>query len=114
MDLHTKYNNLEEVFMENFKVSMQTKKREEKLYQRVCGLEETNKELMQKLEHMSIKQEKTTQRVEIYKELIDELSYNHNGMIAKINTIVTELNYVITVLNNKHQENYYFYVYFNL
>ena len=114
MELHTKYNSLEEVLRENFKVSMQTKKREEKLYQRVCGLEETNKELMQKLEHMSIKQEKTTQRIEIYKELNDELTYNHNAMIAKINTIVTELNYVITVLNNKHQENYYFYVYFNL
>ena len=69
---------------------------------------------MHKLEHMAIKQEKTTQKIEIYKELNDELTYNHNAMIAKINTIVTELNYVITVLNNKHQENYYFYVYFNL
>ena len=108
MELHTKYDNLDKVLRENFKVSMQTQKREEKLYQRVCDLEETNKELMHKLELMAINQEKTMRNVELYKEENNELWYNHNVMIAKIYTIVTELNYVIAVLNNKHQENYYF------
>ena len=38
--------------------------------------------------------------------------YKHNAMVARINTIIVELNNVITVLSNKHQENYCFYVYF--
>ena len=67
MELHTKYNNLEEVLVENFKVSMETKKREEKLYQRVCDLEETNKELMHNFEHMAIKQKKLRRKLKFVK-----------------------------------------------
>ena len=93
--------------MENFQVTMQNKKREEKLYQRVCALEEENNKLLKEFEHMTLKQEKTEQRVELYKEHNIELVYNHNTMITTINTIIAELNNVISVLNNKHQENYY-------
>ena len=92
--------------MENFKVTMKNKKREEKLHQRICVLEEMNKEMMKEFERMSIKQEKTEQKVELYKEQNNELTYNHNTMITTINTIIIELNNVISVLNNKHQENY--------
>ena len=96
-NLNIKYNNLEEILMETFKVTRQNRKREEKLYQRVCLLEETNEKLLKKVKHMALKQEKAE----------DELIYNNNAMIATINTIITELNDVISVLNNKHQENYY-------
>ena len=92
--------------MENFKVTMKNKKREEKLHQRIVVLEEMVKELMKEFERMAIKQEKTEQKVELYKEQNNELSYNHNTMITTINTIIMELNDVISVLNNKHQENY--------
>ena len=92
--------------MANFKVTMKNKKREEKLYQRICVLEEMNKELVKEFECMSIKQEKAEREVELYREKNYEMSYKYNEMVASINTIIIELNHVITVLNNKHQENY--------
>ena len=93
--------------METFKVTRQNRKREEKLYQRVCLLEETNEKLLKKVKHMALKQEKAEEKIELYEEQNNELIYNNNAMIATINTIITELNDVISVLNNKHQENYY-------
>ena len=106
-NLNIKYNNLEEILMETFKVTRQNRKREEKLYQRVCLLEETNEKLLKEVKHMALKQDKAEERIELYKEQNNGLIYNHNTMIATINTIITELNDVISVLNNKHQENYY-------
>ena len=105
--MHEKYNDLKELSMENFQVTMQNRKREEKLHQRVCALEEENNKLMKQLEYMTLKHEKTEERVELYKEHFNEMVYNHNTMITTINTIIAELNDVISVLNNKHQENYY-------
>ena len=110
--LTEKYNNIEELLVENCKVSLKNEKKEEKLYQRIGLLEEKNKELIKEFERVSITLGKTVWEVELYKEKNNELFYKHNEMVAKINTIIAELNDVITVLNNKHQENYYFYVYF--
>ena len=106
-NLNVKHSNLEEILMETFKVRSKNRKREEKLYQRVCLLEETNEKLLKEVKHMALKQEKAEERIELYKEQNNELIYNHNTMIATINTIIAELNDVISVLNNKHQENYY-------
>ena len=105
--MRDKYNNLEEVTLENFKVTMQNRKKEEKLHQRICTLEEENIKLLKALECTRLKQENTAQRVEIYEEHFNEMAYNHNTMVTTINTIIAELNDVISILNNKHQENYY-------
>ena len=106
-NLNIKYNNLEELLVETLKVTRENRKREEKLYQRICLLEETNEKLLKEVKHMALKQEKAEERIELYKEQNDELVYKHNTMIAMINTMIVELNDVISVLNNKHQENYY-------
>ena len=97
--------NLEEVWMENLTVVMENRKREEKLYQRVYALEEENERLVKEIKWMTVKQENTDQRVELYREHNIELSYNHNTMITTINTITAELNNVISILSNKDQEN---------
>ena len=93
--------------METFKIARQNRKREEKLYERVCLLEETNKKLLEEIKLMALKQEKAEEKVEIYKEQNNELTYSHNMMITTINSIIAELNNVVFVLNNKYQENYY-------
>ena len=106
-NLDVKHSNLEEILMETFKIARQNRKREEKLYERVCLLEETNKKLLEEIKHMALKQEKDEEKVEIYKEQNNELTYKHNMMITTINSIIAELNNVVFVLNNKYQENYY-------
>ena len=68
--------------------------------------------MVKEFERVSVTLANTEREVELYKEETNGLIYNHNAMVAKINTIISELNDVITALNNKHQENYYFYVYF--
>ena len=93
--------------METFKIARQNRKREEKLYERVCLLEETNKKLLEEIKHMALKQEKAEEKVEIYNEQNNELTYKHNMMITTINNIIAELNNIVFVLNNKYQENYY-------
>ena len=97
--------NLEEVCVENLAVIMENRKREEKLYQRVCGLEEENERLVKEIKWVTVKQENTDRRVELYREHNIELSYNHNTMITTINTIIAELNNVVSTLSNKDQEN---------
>ena len=84
---------------------MKTKKREEALNQRVNALEERNNELIKEIERMSISKEKTEQEIEHYQNTNSEVLYKYNEMVTVINTIILELNYIITNLNNKHQEN---------
>ena len=94
-----------EVWTEHLTVIMKNKKREEKLYQRVCALEEENEQLVKEIKGMMIKQENTDRKVELYREHNIELAYNHNTMITTVNTIIAELNNVISVLSNKDQKN---------
>ena len=96
---------LEEALLENFVAIRENRKREEKLHQRVCALEDENKQLMKEIKRLTVNQEKTNQRVELYREHNTELAYNHNTMIATINTIIAELNNVISILSNKDEEN---------
>ena len=95
----------EEVSLENFIAIRENRKREEKLYQRVCALEDENNQLMKEIKRLTINQEKTNQRVELYREHNTELTYNHNTMVATINTIIAELNNIISILSNKDEEN---------
>ena len=108
------------MLIENYKVGAENRKREESLNQRIDVIEEENNELrhhhnelIKEFDHVLVKLANTERKVEIYKEQNNELIHNHNTMITKINSIILELNNVITVLNNKHEENYYLYVYFN-
>ena len=84
---------------------MKTKKREEALNQRVNALEERNNELIKEIERLTISKEKTEQEIEHYQNTNSEVLYKYNEMVTVINTIILELNYIITNLNNKHQEN---------
>ena len=45
------------------------------------------------------------QEVEYLKEQNYELKQAHNIMVTKLNSVIIELNDVITVLDNKHVEN---------
>ena len=117
--LNAKYSNLEEMLIENYKVSVENGKKEESLNQRIDLLEEENSELrlyhnelVKEFDRVLVALANTEREVELYKEQNNELIYNHNTMVTKINSIILELNDVIEVLNNKHKENYYFYVYF--
>ena len=96
---------MNEVWMEHLTVIMKNKKREEKLYQRVCALEEENEQLVKEIKGMMIKQENTDRKVELYREHNIELTYNHNTMITTVNTIIAELNNIISILSNKDQKN---------
>ena len=96
---------LEELLMENLKITMKNQKKGEKLNQRISVLEEKNNELMNEFECMAITQEKTERELELCQEKNNEMMYNHHAMVTTINTMIAELNYVITILNNKHQEN---------
>ena len=95
----------EEVSLENFIAIRENRKREEKLYQRVCALEDENNQLMKEIKRLTVNQEKTNQRVELYREHNTELTYNHNTMVPTINTIISELNNIILILSNKDEEN---------
>ena len=68
--------------------------------------------MIKEFDRMAITLANTEREIEQYKEENNELVHKHSTMVTKINTIILELNDVITVLNNKHHENYYFYVYF--
>ena len=106
-NLYLKHDNLEETLLETFKIARRNQKREEKLYDRICLLEETNKKLVEEIKEMAIKQTKAEEKIEMYTEQNNELTYKHVEMVTTINSIITELNSVIFVLNNTYQENYY-------
>ena len=95
---------LENLLIENIKITTKTKKREEGLNQRVNNLEERNKKLEKELQQMVMSKEKMEQEIELCQDTQNELFYKHNEMIMMINSIITELNYVIANLNNKLQE----------
>ena len=97
--------NMNEAWMEQLTVIMKNKKREEMLHQRVCALEEENEELVKEIKRIMLKQENTDRKFELYREDNIETVYNHNAMIATVNTIITELNYVISILSNKDEKN---------
>ena len=54
---------------------------------------------------MVISKEKMDQEIELCQDTCNELFYKHNEMVIIINSIITELNYIIANLNNKLQEN---------
>ena len=87
---------LEELWLQNYKVTMTNKKREEKLFDRMMVLEE-------KMKHILIKQDHLNEGLELSKEHDCELSYMHNTMIAKINDMIFELNHIISILNNTEE-----------
>ena len=84
---------------------MKTKKREEALNQRVNALEERNNELIKEIERLTISKEKTEQEIEHYQDTNSEVLYKYNEMVTVINTIILQLNDIITNLNNKDHEN---------
>ena len=88
--------------MDNQKVTVQNRKNEEKLYQRVHRLEEENKQLLKEIKNLRMKQENGDRRLEFYREHNVELTFNHNSMITTLNTVIGELNNVISILNNKY------------
>ena len=100
-----KCDGLEELWLENYNVTARNRKTEEKLYERVCVLEEENKNIMKEMERVLVNQENADRRVDLCKEHSLELTYMHNMMVIKINTVITELNNVISILSNKDQEN---------
>ena len=96
---------LENLLIENIKITTKTKKREEALNQRINNLEEKNRKLEKEIQQMVMSKEKMLQEIELCQDTHNELFYKHNGMVMMINSIITELNYVIANLNNKLQEN---------
>ena len=90
--------------METIRITTKTKKREEALHQRVHNLEERNKTLENVLQRMMMSEEKMAREIEICQDTQNELFFKHNEMKMMINSIITELNYVITHLNNKLEE----------
>ena len=103
--MHERCANLEGQLMDNLVVTVENRKKEEKLSQRVDRLEEENKRLLKEVKYLMVKQENGDQRLEFYKEHNIVLSFNHNTMITTINTVIGELNNVISILYNKDQEN---------
>ena len=57
---------------------------------------------------MMTSKEKMVREIEICQDTQNELFFKHNEMKMMINSIITELNYVITHLNNKLQEKEWF------
>ena len=96
---------LENLLIENIKITTKTKKREEALNQRINNLEEKNRKLEKEIQQMVMSKEKMEQEIEFCQDTHNELFYKHNEMVMMINSIITELNYVIANLNNKLQEN---------
>ena len=78
--VHERCANLEDQLVDNQKVTVQNRKNEEKLYQRVHRLEEENNRLLKEIKN---------------------LHDNDNSMITTLNTVIGELNYVIWILKNK-------------
>ena len=103
---HVKEKNieLENLLLENMKITTKTKKREEALNQRVNNLEERNKELEKEIQQLVVSKEKMAQEIEVCQDSQNELFYKHNEMKIVINCIITELNNIIAVLNNQLQE----------
>ena len=92
--------------MENHVVTVENRKKENKLYQRVAKLEEENKQLLKEVKNLMAKQENADRRLEFYREHNVELTFKHNTMITTVNTIIGELNNVISILyNNNEREN---------
>ena len=87
---------LEELWLQNYKVTMTNKKREEKLFDKMMVLEE-------KMKHILIKQDHLNEGLELNKEHDYELSFMQNTMVAKINDLIFELNHIISILNNKEE-----------
>ena len=73
---------------------MQNRKNEAKLQQRVHMLEE-------EIKFLKMKEENVDSRLEFYKEHCAELSVKYNEMVTTINTVIIELNHIISVVNNK-------------
>ena len=86
---------LKELLLDVMKTAMKTQKREEALYLRVNELEN-------KIKDLTTDKEKTKDEI---KEMNNELTYKNNEIVCVINTLIGEVNYIITILNNKHQEN---------
>ena len=87
--------------MDNQIVTVQNRKNEEKLYQRVHRLEEENKQLLKEIKNLRMKQENGDRRLEFYREHNVELTFKYNTIITTINSVIGELNNVISILNNK-------------
>ena len=103
--MHERCANLEDQLMDNQVVTVQNRKKEEKLCQRVDRLEEENKQLLKEIKNLMLKQENADRRMEFYREHNIELIFRHNAMITTINSVIGELNNVISILHNKDQEN---------
>ena len=106
----------EKLLRKNFKAILKNRKKEETLHQRIGVLEETlhqrigvleeeNIKLKKEFERVTLNQEKNEREIELCKEHNIEMSYKHNVMLATINTMISEINYVIAVLNIKNEEN---------
>ena len=81
--------------MDNHVVTVENKKKEDKLYQRVAILEEENKELFKKVLSLVMKENNAVQRQQFYEDRFVELSYNHNLLVTHVNSIIKELNNII-------------------
>ena len=103
--VNEKNDRFEELLRKNFKAILKKRKKEETLHQRIGVLEEENIKLKKEFERVTLNQEKNEREIELCKEHNVEMSYKHNVMLATINTMISELNYVIAVLNNKNEEN---------
>ena len=95
---------LEKLLIKTIRITAKNQKREEALHQRVHKLEEKNKRLENALQQMVMSKEKTDQEIQHCQDTQNELYFKHNEMKIMINSIITELNYVITILNNKLEE----------
>ena len=103
--VNEKNDRFEELLRKNFKAILKNRKKEETLHQRIGVLEEENMKLKKEFERVTLNQEKNEREIELCKEHHIEMSYKHNVMLATINTMISELNYVVAVLNNKNEEN---------
>ena len=103
--VHERCTKLEDELMDNHVVTVENKKKEDKLYQRVTILEEENKELFKKVLSLVMKENNTNERRQFYEDRFTDLSYNHNLLVTHVNGIIMELNNIITILNNKEEAN---------
>ena len=103
-DVKGKNEELEKLLIKTIQITVKNQKREEALHQRVHKLEEKNKRLENALQQMVMSKEKTDQEIQHCQDTQNELCFKHNEMKIMINTIITELNDVITILNNKLEE----------
>ena len=96
--LHNKYDELQVEVNDNCQVSCEISESEESLHHRIYILEQ---DLMKQNRELKDYE----QEVEYLKEQNYELKQAHNIMVTKLNSVIIELNDVITVLDNKHVEN---------